>query len=93
LIGDGASTLPLNLNSNSSLIQCTTKNLFQSGSKDIFYISSFESIDVGEVGCIFNLNELKVKKFSFNSYFIYKFGVIVVINCPIIVKVLKLLII
>jgi len=50
LIGDGASTLPFDLNSNSSLIQCTTKNLFQSGSKDIFFISSFESTDVGRVG-------------------------------------------
>ncbi|CAF2761699.1 unnamed protein product [Rotaria sp. Silwood2] len=49
LIGDGASTIPFDLNSNSSLIQCTMKNLFQSGSKDIFYISSFESVDIGQL--------------------------------------------
>ncbi|CAF3635995.1 unnamed protein product [Rotaria sp. Silwood1] len=49
LIGDGASTIPFDLNSNSSLIQCTTKNLFQSGSKDIFYISSLESVDIGQL--------------------------------------------
>ncbi len=67
LIGNGASTLPFDLNSNSSLIQCTRKNFFQSGSKDIFFISSFESIDVGQVGEIFFLigNELKVKNFFF----------------------------
>ncbi|CAF1271668.1 unnamed protein product [Rotaria sordida] len=49
LIGDGASTIPFDLNSNSNLIQCTTKNLFQSGSKDLFYLSSFESVDIGQL--------------------------------------------
>ncbi|CAM4771263.1 unnamed protein product, partial [Rotaria magnacalcarata] len=49
LIGDGASTLPFNLNSNTSSIQCISKNLFQPNSKDIFYISSFQSIDVGQL--------------------------------------------
>jgi len=63
LIGDGASTLPFELNSNSNSIQCITKNLFQSGSNDIFYISSFESVDVGQVEKIFDLKELKLKKF------------------------------
>ncbi|CAF4245324.1 unnamed protein product, partial [Adineta steineri] len=49
LIGDGASTLPFYLNSNSNLIHSTNNHLFQSGSKNFFYISSFYSIDIGQV--------------------------------------------
>ncbi|UJR14200.1 hypothetical protein I4U23_001193 [Adineta vaga] len=49
LIGDGASSLPIDLNSNIFSIQCSTKNLFQSGSKDMFSISSSESIDIGQL--------------------------------------------
>ncbi|CAF4486402.1 unnamed protein product [Rotaria socialis] len=49
LIGDGASTLPFDLNASTSSIQCITKNLFHSNSKDIFYISSFQSVDVGQL--------------------------------------------
>ncbi|CAF1083007.1 unnamed protein product [Adineta steineri] len=49
LIGDGASTLPFYLNSNSNLIHSTNNHLFQSGSKNFFYISSFYSIDIGQL--------------------------------------------
>ena len=49
LIGDGASTLPFDLNINSSLISCTTKNLFQSASIDRVFLSSLDCIDVGRV--------------------------------------------
>ncbi|CAF4154933.1 unnamed protein product, partial [Adineta steineri] len=49
LIGDGASTLPFHLNSNSNLIHSTNNHLFQSGSKNLFYISSFHSIDIGQL--------------------------------------------
>jgi hypothetical protein len=51
LIGDGASTLPFDLNSNSS---CTTKDLFQSGSNERFSISPLEAVDVGRVGNVFH---------------------------------------
>ncbi|CAF4263989.1 unnamed protein product [Adineta steineri] len=49
LIGDGASTLPFHLNSNSNLIHSTNNHLFQSGSQNLFYISSFYSIDIGQL--------------------------------------------
>ena len=60
LIGDGASTLPFDLNS----IQYTDKNIFQSGSKDIFHISPLETIDVGEVRENFLISEICTKNFK-----------------------------
>jgi hypothetical protein len=89
LIGDGASTLPFDLNSNSTLIQCTTKDLFQSGSDDKFFISTLEAVDVGRVGDVFRSENTFNIMFFFLSYFIYNFAVIVKINYHIIVKVLK----
>ena len=49
LIGDGASTVPFDLSSNSTLTPCTTRELFQSGAQDSFYISPFDTVDVGQV--------------------------------------------
>lgn len=53
LIGNSASTVPFDLNSNCALIQSLTKRLFQSGSKDLCFISSSDCVDIGQVGLIF----------------------------------------
>ena len=88
LIGDGASTLPFDLSSDGMINRSMKKEFFQSGARDRFFISPFETIDVGQVRRI----DLKLEKRSFDvshSYFTYKFNVRLMINIHIIVKVLK----
>ena len=50
LIGNVASTLPIHLRSNATAIQYATKHAYQSGSRDVFQISSLETVDIGQVG-------------------------------------------
>ena len=50
LIGNVASTLPIQLRSNANGVQYATKHPYQTGSRDLFQISSLETVDIGQVG-------------------------------------------